>query len=132
MIFNCSAVGTFQSKTPCSSASKTGSTAVSKVSPTGWMERRREAAAVRERRHSCRRPPSAREAPIIWQGRWRCRAMELLSWKRWWDEPQIAQIQEFAVCGFPSTFHPTGEVTVSGKGLPIRVIRVICDSYCRI
>jgi hypothetical protein len=49
-----------------------------------------------------------------------------LPWKRRWEEPQIAQIartQEFVACGFPSTFHPTGEVTVSRKGLPIRVIR---------
>jgi hypothetical protein len=55
--------------------------------------------------------------------------------KRRWDEPQIAwisRIQEFVACGFPSTVRPTGEVTVSRKGLPIRAIRVICGSYFRI
>jgi predicted RNA-binding protein YlqC (UPF0109 family) len=41
-------------------------------------------------------------------------------------------MQEFVVSIVPSIVHRAGEVRVTGKGLPIRAIRVICGSYCRI
>jgi hypothetical protein len=41
-------------------------------------------------------------------------------------------MQEFAAAIFPSVAYRTGVVALTGKCLPIRVICVICGSYCRI